>query len=222
MNNYLNIPEELFLLSINNAYGTTANMNTIAFQLALSGAILMELSLREKIDTDVERLIIADTESTESEELDMALNMMRIETGDSNVNYWITRLNEQHQTFVDVLLNSLIRKKILKIENKKVLWMFETLKYPLVNKAEVKDVKSRIKELIMSDELPELHDMVIVSLLHYSGLFHLVMSKRESKRYEERIEMIAKMDVLGQNIGQRLKMEIDMALEKVKTDQALF
>ncbi len=212
MNNHLIIPEELFLLSIDHTGGNVTKMQTKAFQFALSSSILMELALLGKIDTDTDGLIIVDTEPIGSEVLDMALNEMQLHAGVQNMNYWLNKLNERYETFVYALLNGLIRKNMLKIEHQKVLWVFSKLMYPIVGKEEVKDVKVRVRELIFSDELPELHDMAVVSLLYYSGLSYFIFSQSEMDSKRNRVEMIAKMDLLGQHVGERLKQELDLAM----------
>ncbi len=212
MNNHLIIPEELFLLSIDHTGGNVTKMQTKAFQFALSSSILMELALLGKIDTDTDGLIIVDTEPIGSEVLDMALNEMQLHAGVQNMNYWLNKLNERYETFVYALLNGLIRKNMLKIEHQKVLWVFSKLMYPIVGKEEVKDVKVRVRELIFSEELPELHDMAVVSLLYYSGLSYFIFSQSETDSKRDRIEMIAKMDLLGQHVGERLKQELDLAM----------
>lgn len=214
--NYLTLPEELFLLSVNNAYDTTAEMHTISFQLALCSSILMELSLKGKIDTDLTKVIVVDTEPTDSQVLDIALNVIRLNQEERNIDYWINELNKKHDTIVNCLLNSLLSKKILKIENRKILWVFESLRYPLVNKSEVKDVKARLTDLLTDEaSIPDLHDMLILSLLFYSDHLNLILGKRDAARLKERIEQIAKMDLIGQHIGLRLKEEIQSVLSQM-------
>lgn len=208
----MTIPEELFLLGIEKTQGNISQLQTNAFQYALSGSILMELALRGKVDTDTEGLIIVNTEPTEAEVLDITLNEMQLHPAKNNIKFWINLLNERSETFIYSLLNGLIRKGMLKIEHQKVLWMFNKLRYPITGHEEVADVKTRVHELVFSDQIPELHDMVVVSLLYYSGLSHFVLTPEEIEKRRDRIEMIAKMDLIGQQVGERLKQELDIAL----------
>lgn len=210
--NYLTIPEELFMLGIENAEGNLSKMQSNAFQLTLASSVLMELSLRGKIDTDTEHVIISNTDPTDNEVLNLALNNIQLDGEPRNINYWVNKLGAHHEAFIYSLLNALIRKEILKIEQQKVLWIFKTLKYPLIDKEEVKDVKARIRELIFSEDIPDLHDMVVVSLLYYGGMLHYIFSQDEIDKSRVRIELIAKMDLIGQNVGDRLKKELDLAL----------
>ncbi len=210
--NYLTIPEELFLLSTDHSKGSISNTNSNSFQLALAGSILMELALQNRIDTDTEGVIIENTELTGSEILDIALNDMQLDADRRNINFWLNRLCEKHETIVDSILNALIRKGLLKIENRKVLWVFNSPKYPIRDQAEVKDVKSRLRELIFSEEIPELHDMVIISLLYNSGMLYFILDQEEMAQYKARTETIAKMDLIGQNIGKRIAEELNLAI----------
>ncbi len=208
----LSIPEELFLLSTDHAEGNTSGMHSSSFKLALAGSILMELALQNRIDTDTEKVIIESTEPTGSEILDIALIDMQLDASRRNINFWMNRLYEKHESFVDALLNVLIRKGLLKIENRKILWVFSAPKYPIRDREEVKDVKSRLRALIFSEEIPDLHDMVIISLLYNSGMLHFVLNHEERDQHRERIELIAKMDLIGQNIGKRIAQELNLAV----------
>lgn len=208
----MTIPEELFLLGIENTNGNVNRMQTNAFQYAMSGSILMELALRGKIDTDPEVLMIVDTESTQSEVLDIALNALRLQPAQSNISACIDLLNERYNTFIYAILNSLIQKGMLKIEHQKVLWVFNKLTYPIIGHDEVADVKTRVHELVFSDQIPELQDMVIISLLYYSNQLLFVLTPNEIKQERDRIEMISKMDLVGQQIGKRLSQELEVAL----------
>ena len=118
--------------------------------------------------------------------------------------YWISQLAVRSGEFMDVLISSLILKKVLKVENQKLLWFFSKRKYPLLKDKEIKEVKLRIRDLVFSDEIPDIRDIVILSLLHYGQLLPLVFFKFEIEKHKSRIENIAKMDLIGQAISKSL------------------
>lgn len=208
MNSPLSIPEELFLLTIDIHSGSLAHTETSSFRIALASSILMELALRHKIDATVEDIIVENTEATGVEHLDLALNELQLHDKDESIRYWINRLEKNSETFVMSILNQLIQKGILKIENQKILWVFNTNRYPVIDDQEIQDVKSRVFELIDSDDIPDLRDMVIVSLLYYASLTHLIFTEEQLDEFSDRLQQIAKMDLIGQAIGQRLKDEL--------------
>ncbi len=202
---FLNIPQELYLLAVNETKGDLQPTNYRSFRVALSGAILMNLALENRIDTDIEKIIIDKKEPTGNELLDIVFNELLLNNTGQNIKYWIERLVEKSEGFNSIILNSLIKKGILKIENKKILWIFSARKYPVADDSEVKEVKSRIRELIFSDEIPDVQDIIIVSMIFYSGMLDLILTDDEIDRHINRIEQIAKMDLIGQSISSAIE-----------------
>lgn len=205
MNNFLTIPEELFLLAVHETEGDIQPTNYKSFKVALSGAILMNLAQENRIDTDLEKLIIDKRQPTGNDVLDIVFNEIQLYQSDQDVKHWITKLTEKSDSFKNMILNSLIKKGVLKIDDKKVLWVFSARRYPVVDNTEVKEVKSRVRELIFSDEIPDVQDIIIVSMLFYSGMLDLLLSDDEIDSHIDRIEQIAKMDLIGQSISQAIE-----------------
>ncbi len=205
MENFLSIPEEFYLLAVSETKGNIQHTNYRPFKVALSGSILMDLALEHRIDTDLEKIIIDRKEPTGNEVLDIAFNEILLAHAGQEVRYWIDRLTERSDTYKSLILNSLIRKGVLKIENKKVLWAFTSRKYPVIDNSEIKEVKMRVRDLIMSEEIPDVRDIVIVSMLFYSGMLHLALDNEEMDERMDRIEQIARMDLIGQSISSAIE-----------------
>lgn len=208
MDSPLSIPEELFLLTVDQHGGSLSHTETPTFRIALSSAILMELALKHKIDTNVDEVIIENTDPTGSEILDLALNDLQLVESGQSIRHWMNHFEKKAETFVFSILNNLIKLGILKIENQKILWVFNTNRYPVIDDQEIQEVKSRIFDLIMSDDIPDLRDMVIVSLLYYSSMVKLVLTDEQIESRGDRLKQIAKMDLIGQSIGKRLEDEM--------------
>ncbi len=201
MENFLTVPEELYLLAVSETQGNIQATNYKSFKVALSGAILMDLAKENRIDTDLEKIIIDKTEPTGNEVLDIAFNELQLHNTGQSIKYWIEKLTEKSDGYKNMILNSLIRKGVLKIEDKKVLWVFSSRKYPLVGNSEIQEVKSRIRALVFSDDIPDIQDIILVSMLFYSGMLDLVLTDEEIDKHIDRIEQIAKMDLIGQSIS---------------------
>lgn len=201
MKNFLTIPEELYLLAVNETEGDIHATNNKSFKTALSGAILMNLAMEHRIDTDLEKLIVDKKEAIGNDVLDIVSNEIQLDQSDHNIKYWIDKLTEKSDSYKNMILNSLIRKGVLKIEDKKVLWVFSSRKYPVIDDTEITEVRARVRELVFSDEIPDIQDIVIISMLFYSGMLDLVLTDGEIDEKVDRIEQIAKMDLIGQSIS---------------------
>ncbi|MEI6577089.1 MAG: GPP34 family phosphoprotein [Bacteroidota bacterium] len=202
MSQFLSIPEEIFLLAIEDNGGISPHSK--ALDAVLASAVLMDLAIRNRIDSDLEYLIPVRNEACSDLFLDEALHIIFESTEKKSPAYWVARLGMRADEFKEMLISSLVVKRILKVENQKVLWLFSSRKYPVVGDTELKEVKTRIRDLVFSNALPDLQDMAIVSLIHYGNMESLVFSDAEIIGNKARIEQIARMDLIGQSISKAL------------------
>lgn len=199
-NNFLTIPEEIYLLSIDENGRQYAHFRNENFDIIIASAILMELLLLHRIDTDEKYIFPDKIDNVNDELLDGVIDEI-VEFGNSRrIEEWISILSIQGQHFRDTIITSLVRKGVLKIENEEIFWFFSKRIYPLVGDEQLEEVQSRIRNLVLGNDLPSERDMVIVSILKNSNLLGIVFSSEEIEKYENRISQIAKMDFIGQSI----------------------
>ncbi len=208
----LTLAEDIILLLLDDDSGKLASIDLMTLNYAMAGAVLMDLALRNKIDNDLESLIVADSTPTGLQMLDTYLDKISSENKENNTRYWLTELSNYGEDIVDSALNMLVEKKILKTEEKKILWVIGTRVYPMVDDKEEKEVKRRIVDLLMSDEIPTPQDVVLVSLMDTCSLFTTILSSKEVERLSSRIEQIRKLDLIGQ--------EVTKVLERLRSDIA--
>jgi Golgi phosphoprotein 3 len=202
MENFLTIPEEILLLSVGENGGVVPHDKN--FEVVLAASILMDLAMNNRLDSDLEKLILVSDAPLKEAVLDDALEMIFAKKDIQVPSFWISQLAVRSEEFMEYLVSSLIVKKVLKVENQKLLWFFSKRKYPLVKDVEIKEVKLRVREIVFSTDIPDLRDIVIISLLHYGQLLPLVFTEAEISQYKSRIEKIAMMDLIGQAISQTL------------------
>jgi len=206
MTHFLTIPEELFLLTVNEKTGRTASVKSRKFDILLAASILMDLALHNRIDTDMEYVIPDNQEPTGHPLLDQALEMIRNSSDQKTIIYWLLRLSERAVQDRKLLVSGLIEKGLLKMDKERVFLGFSSKKYPsLVKDKEIIEVKTRIRDLVFSTDLPDFRDVVIISIGWYGGLLNLIFSEEEIEKYQIRIEMLAKMDLIGQAVSKSLK-----------------
>lgn len=208
----LTLAEDIILLLLDDDTGKLASIDLMTLNYAMAGAVLMDLALRNKIDNDLESLIVADSTPTGLQMLDTYLDKISSENKENNTRYWLTELSNYGEDIVDSALNMLVEKKILKTEEKKILWVISTRVYPMIDDKEEKEVKRRIIDLLMSDEIPTPQDVVLVSLMDTCSLFTMILSSKEVEKLSSRIEQIRKLDLIGQ--------EVTKVLERLRSDIA--
>jgi hypothetical protein len=70
----------------------------------------------------------------------------------------------------------------------------------MVENHEQQEVKQRIAALLMSDDIPDARDIVIVSLAEACGLLEHIFSKDEIQHARARIDQIVNLDLIGQAV----------------------
>jgi Golgi phosphoprotein 3 len=199
------IPEELFLLTVNEKAGRKAAIKSRKFDILLAASILMELALQRKIDTDLETLIPDQPGLTGNPLLDRALELIQAEPKKETITFWLLKLAEIAPSLRKQLIGGLVSKGLVRIEQEKVFLGFSSRTYPIATgDKEITEVKTRVRELVAVNDIPELRDMVIISVAWYGSLLPFVFTDEEIASRQARIEQLARMDMIGQSIARGL------------------
>ena len=209
----LTFAEEILLLFLDDETGKFENMYYEEFKYALAGAVLMDLALRSKIDTDLEKLKVVDSTPTGEDILDVFLSAIAGSEEEKNTFYWVLEIAKSGAEIRDKALESLVQRGILRVEEKKILWVGGGGGYPTVDDSQEKEVRRRITDLLSSEDIPSPHDVVLVSLADTFDLFPQIVGEYQAKKLAPRIEQISKLDLIGQSVSHVLKR-----LREIKAD----
>ena len=204
MNNTLSIAEEVLLLTLHDSDGSFIKVPDWTIRYALSGAVLMELALRDKIDTDLETLTVLNTDPTGDSILDGLLKFIGQETESESTRFWIERTAVHADSIREVALQRLIDRGILHQEETRFLWVFKSRRYPVVDGQADKEVKLRIAEVLLTDTIPDPRDIVLICLAHSTGILKTIFSRSQLRLVEDRIEQVRKLDLIGQAIAKAI------------------
>jgi hypothetical protein len=210
----LTCTEELLLLAHDERSGQFANLQDLLMNTALAGAALMDLALLDRVDTDVRSLVVLDRSPTGEKLLDFALNSIGTLPAKTTTIDALDVLRKQGNDIEQLTITQLIERGILKEQEGRFLWVFESRRYPLIDGKELQEVKRRIADLLLSDDIPDPRDIVIVALAQSCGLLRRVFSDSELRSAQQRIEQIAKMDLIGQAMTDMM-VELNAALTKL-------
>lgn len=196
----ISIPEEILLLTLDDDKGTPVDVPEIQLDCAVAGAILMDLALQQRIDTGLETLFVTKKDPTGDELLDGVLKEIAAATEQHDAAYWVQVLSHRSGEFRDRLAERLVEKGILKRVEEKLLWVFGTRRYPMVDGGQEREVKRRIVNVLLSDEIPDPRDIVILSLAETCGVLDRILSAQELKGSEKRLRQVERMDLIGQAV----------------------
>ena len=112
-NQALSLPEELILMLLNEENGYFYQVPGWTLNCVVVGAVLAELSLLSRIDTDLETLFLIDGSETGDPALDTILKEIADEPAQRNAQYWIERLAPRAESVIDLSLKRLVDLNIL-------------------------------------------------------------------------------------------------------------
>ena len=197
--------EEIMLMLLHEETGYVVPVPEWQMSCALAGAVLMDLAIENRIDTDLESLTVVDATPTGDALLDPTLAEIVADEGTYNAQYWVERIAQKADAISDVSLERLVSQDILDFDSggfwslsKKVS---RTGRYPTVDGRAGEEIKSRILRVLLDDELPDPRDLVIIGLVHFCGAFRALLTEEEFEEAEQRIELFANMDLIGRSIG---------------------
>jgi Golgi phosphoprotein 3 len=171
-----------------------------AADVVLAGAALMELALNNRIDSDLEQLILVDPKPTGDDILDDVLRQLVEAGGELGASAVLERISVNGEKYQEMALKRLIAKGVLREENGRFLWVFRTRRYPVVDDSEQREVRARLRQLLLTDEIPDPRDVVLICLIDACGLLGLVLGPDEIARTKTRVEQLSRLDLIGQAV----------------------
>jgi len=210
----LTMPEEIILLLLDDKTGRPIGLPAPAGDYALASAILMQLSLDGSIDTDPERLMVSSHKPSGDPVSDEALTLIATSVGLKDSRHWIVELGRQAEHFRGMTLERLVTKGVLKKEEGRFLWVFADRRYPKAAEGEldVIEVRARLRAVLLSDEIPEPHDSLMIGLARSSGIIPLILSAAEQEKYNKRVDQVADLEELGRTLSNVTKEVYAMML----------
>ena len=108
----LDLPEELILMLLNEENGYFHQVPGWDLNCAVVGAVLAELSLLSRIDTDMESLFLVDETETGNPALDPILKEIASEPVQRSAQFWIERLAPRAESVIDLTLDRLVAQSV--------------------------------------------------------------------------------------------------------------
>ena len=207
----LGLPEELILMLLNEEDGYFHQVPGWNLNCVVVGAALAELSLMQRIDTDLESLFLVDSTETGHSGLDPVLREIAAEPNQHNTQYWIERLAPLAESIIDVTLDRLVEMDILQHHDGDFWTLARSsltgrLGGIASDDSAAEFVKNRIARVIFSSEIPDPRDIIIVCLVNTCDLFRFIFPLEAEE--EERIAFICRLDVIGRSIADAVSQNL--------------
>jgi golgi phosphoprotein 3 len=215
----LSFVEEIVLFQLDEK-GRQAEFPAQVADVVLAGAAMMDLALLKRMDTDLNRLFVDDPRSTGDDILDHALSVL-VEAGrNSRISSAIERLNLKTSDAIkgialhapryrDIALQRLVEKGIVRKEADQSF-----RQYQIIDDSEQREVRARLRLVILADEIPDPRDVVLICLIDACGLLGHVLTIDEIASRRQRIEHLTRLDLIGQAVTKAVS-EIRFILQHI-------
>lgn len=212
----LSLVEDIVLLALDEESGKLRSLPDRALDYALAGALLAELSMHKKIHADEAGLTVDDAAPPEDTVLRKAFSLIsRLEERD--LKHALSRLAADGPEFRKEVVRGLVRRGVLREEDKEFLWVFHRKVYPASDRDAEEAVRARLRRVVLDDEHePERSDLLLVGLVHACQLAYLVLSQEELQGNREHLQALARSDAIGRAVYDTVQ-EIHRALLEIRT-----
>lgn len=197
----IGLKEEIVLLTLDDGSGEVLGRQGLSAALALAGAVLMELSLLGRVDTDRDRLLLPSAAPTADVVLDEALRALSLDPP-ANTGFALAALARGDAERRAALLEKLVAEGLLWREKGGFLRLFST-RYPkAAGREEVAAVRERLRALVLGSEIPEPRDALLLGLARATGLLPLLFSAEELAASQGRLELLVQVEALNRSLAQ--------------------
>ena len=214
----LRFAEEILVLVLDEARGELApGLPAHSFDLALAGAVLMDLALEDRIDTDLERLMLVDSTPLDDDILDPTLADIAGAGETHDTGYWLERTARRGRRIRKAALARLTERGVLRSEAHGVLSFTPAVsrsrRYPISDGQQVEEARLRVMRILFSDDVPDPRDIAIIALANACGVFRTILTSEERAQVRDRIDLLKNLDLIGRTMS--------LAIEGIEARDAL-
>ncbi|MGG5887026.1 GOLPH3/VPS74 family protein [Falsiroseomonas sp. HC035] len=198
----LTLAEEIVLLALDDESGRPVGRTGMAPDRALAGALLMQLALSGRVDTDRDHLMVVDPTPTGDPTLDAALARLAAPGAPADARGAIPLLARDAPEARAVILERLVARGILRRVEDRLLWILPDRRYPKpAGRPEATEARARLRALLLEEDIPSPHDALLLGLVRAAGLLPLILSAEELARVQAWLAVVTRIESLNRSLG---------------------
>ena len=201
----LTVPEKYLLLAQHPEKGRLI-VNGIQLQYGLIGAVLLEMTLEGRLDVSNDLLVLKPSKKSSDPIVIEVEAMIKSSTKPRKIKYWVNKLSRKSRKFKNEALQSLEKKKVIRIEYKKFLGIIPYKKTYLLNGRLHRDLISMLKRAVLNKK--ELTDelVVLLALIEASKMHKIFNVDREQlKKIKKELKVILEESPVAASIDKTIK-----------------
>ena len=204
----LRFADELLLLLIDDKRGDLIPIPQWSLACALAGALLMDLALEGRIDTDPDCLSLLDASPLGDDLLDAVLAEIAQAQAVRHARFWVGHFARQGESIRDKTLVRLTARGILDAQEGGFFaflpTVWRTRRYS-TQEAAREDVQLRVMRALLSSDIPDPRDIDIIGLADACGAFERLLSPAELAVAQARIAQLGRMDLIGRAVAEVIR-----------------
>lgn len=200
----LNLIDQLILLALDDEKGNFI-ADSFSFGYSLAGAVILELSLQEKIEVENKKIKVISKDKCGDLLLDHFLDKMISSKKQKSVQSWVESLGNEYSFIKNTTVENLINEGILTKKEEKILWIFSVDKFPAQNAKPENLLRKRLNDILLNNREVELREIMLISLVDMCELNNEVYGKERAKNYKKKIKEIVKQAQLSSSVGEAIK-----------------
>ena len=179
MTERISLSQKIYLLGIHPKKGGIVASAQSAMNYVLIGALLLELSLDQKIDFQNNKIVVKSTKSSNPMH-QYLLNKFAKSKRELKISTWMSKLNFSSKYIKRKIQKELVRKRVIRMVQKRFL--FFSWKSPeIVNFQLVYKIISKVESLIFKgSENP--NELVLISFLKPAGLLKRIFPDAKKRK----------------------------------------
>lgn len=189
-----NLAEDLYLLALHSEKGSLSGVISMTIQYLTAGAILIDLSLRDRIRLENGQLKAAGPALTGDPVLDHAWDLIAQSETLMSPDKWVRQFSKQYKVFQELMTVRLIEKRVIKQVDKRILGIFPVKRYPLRRKRYKRELSREVRSAILRTRQPDERMMGMIRLVYISGLISQIFPRELQKKAKEKIKLLLKAD----------------------------
>lgn len=194
----LTLTEEILLL-LGDEDGSYLPIRTQAFECALVGATLMDLAFEDRIDTDLESLVVISSNPIGHPALDLVLSTISSRTSTTDTQTWVRSLSDAQAGLIrEQTLTGLVERGVLERHERRFFGLFESVRYTTIDHTPKNQATDKIRAAF-NEVIPDPRDIALVTLADSCQLLPDLLS--ENLIDKARLTQLRRMDLIGREVA---------------------
>ena len=177
----LKLSEKLFCLSVNPKNGGILMNASAALGITLSGSVFVELLKKDLISTENGVAHLVNPTFQDDEIHEFFLNPIRLREKDRKIRNWISVFNARNRKIQKMFVRSLVRKNVLRIEEKRFLFIPYNKVY-LMDRELVESIRKDVEITLQGRTNPPDESTILAMMVAKTNLLSRIFPERSQRK----------------------------------------